>query len=118
MWFQFSGHGRFNMRDGCVSFDAMLKTFLGAGYHITTEDRDNGFFKERLGYYDINVDEPLSLKQLCRSHIRTQLRIVLNDTTIFPSIDELSLPTSLKHFLKLYDIIDLNKASINCRGHY
>nr|XP_022301211.1 ankyrin repeat and SOCS box protein 2-like isoform X1 [Crassostrea virginica]XP_022301212.1 ankyrin repeat and SOCS box protein 2-like isoform X1 [Crassostrea virginica]XP_022301213.1 ankyrin repeat and SOCS box protein 2-like isoform X1 [Crassostrea virginica]XP_022301214.1 ankyrin repeat and SOCS box protein 2-like isoform X1 [Crassostrea virginica]XP_022301215.1 ankyrin repeat and SOCS box protein 2-like isoform X1 [Crassostrea virginica] len=118
VWFQFSGHGRFNMRDGCVSFDAMLKTFLGAGYHITTEDRDNGFFKERLGYYDINVDEPLSLKQLCRSHIRTQLRIVLNDTTIFPSIDELSLPTSLKQFLKLYDIIDLNKASINCRGHY
>ena len=88
----------------------MLKTFLGAGYHITTEDRDNQFFQERLGYHDIDVDEPLSLKQQCRSIIRNQLRTVLKDTTIFPSIDELPLPTSLKQFLKLYDITDINKA--------
>nr|XP_022301431.1 uncharacterized protein LOC111109554 isoform X2 [Crassostrea virginica] len=115
VWSQFSLHSGFKMSDGCLSSDAMLKTFLGAGYHITLDDRNDLFMYEKaLRHYDINIDEPLSLKQLCRSQIRTQLRTVLNDTTIFPSIEQLPIPSSLKTFLKLHDIIDLNNSSINC----
>ena len=114
---QFSLHSGFKMSDGCLSSDAMLKTFLGAGYHITLDDRNDVLrlrYDKGLLHYDINIDEPLSLKQLCRSQIRTQLRTVLNDTTIFPSIEQLPIPSSLKTFLKLHDIIDLNNSSINC----
>ena len=115
VWFQFFRHSGFNLSGGCVSSDAMLKTFLGAGYHITLDDRNDLFMYEKeLRHYDINIDEPLSLKQLCRSQIRTQLRTVLNDTTIFPSIEQLPIPSLLKTFLKLHDIIDLNNSSINC----
>lgn len=104
--FQFSEHE--GNRFSCVSFVGFLETFLGAGYNITIDDRNNRFFKERLRRYDISVDEPFSLKQLCRSHIRIQLRAALNDSTMFTAIEKLPLPTSLKRFLKLQDIIDLD----------
>ena len=105
--FQFSEHERYG-RFSCVSFVDFLETFLGAGYNITIDDRNNRFFKERLRRYDISVDEPFSLKQLCRSHIRIQFRAALNDSTMFTAIEKLPLPTSLKRFLKLQDIIDLD----------
>ena len=113
VWSQFSDH----RHRSCVSFDVVLKTFLGAGYHLTFDDRNDPFsqIKDRLLHYGIDIDEPLSLKQLCRTHIRNQLRIVLNDTTILPSIEQLPIPSSLKMFLKLHDVIDLNNSSINCR---
>ena len=92
--YQFSDHIQ-NRKSSCVSFDVALKTFLGAGYHITLDDRNDVLrlrYDKGLLHYDINIDEPLSLKQLCRSQIRTQLRTVLNDTTIFPSIEQLPIP--------------------------
>ena len=44
---QFSLHSGFKMSDGCLSSDAMLKTFLGAGYHITLDDRNDLFMYEK-----------------------------------------------------------------------
>lgn len=118
VWFQFSGHSRFCSNNDCVQFSTLLETFLGAGYHLTSADINNQFIRENLKRIDVNVEEPVSLKQMCRSAIRERLRKSSKDTTIFPAIDTLHIPSQLKNYLKLRDIIDICSSSIHCRANF
>lgn len=117
VWFQFSGHNRYQYHSNgnCVQFSALLGTFLAAGYHFTSEDVSDRFIREKLISFDVNIEEPISLKQMCRSLIRGRLRTITMDATIFPSIDTLCIPTQLKDYLKLRDIIDIDSSSIHCK---
>lgn len=118
VWFQFSGHNCFRSNNDCVQFSTLLETFLGAGYHLTSADINNRFIRENLKRIDVNVEEPVSLKQMCRSAIRQRLRKSSKDTTIFPAIDTIHIPTQLKNYLKLRDIIDICSSSIHCRANF
>lgn len=118
VWFQFSGHNCFRSNNDCVHFSTLLETFLGAGYHLTSADINNRFIRENLKRIDVNVEEPVSLKQMCRSAIRQRLRKSSKDTTIFPAIDTIHIPTQLKNYLKLRDIIDICSSSIHCRANF
>lgn len=118
VWFQFSGHNCFRSNNDCVQFSTLLETFLGAGYHLTSADINNRFIRENLKRIDVNVEEPVSLKQMCRSAIRERLRKSSKDTTIFPAIDTLHIPSQLKDYLKLRDIIDICSSSIHCRANF
>lgn len=118
VWFQFSGHNRFRSNNDCVQFSTLLETFLGAGYYFTSADKNNRFFREELRRFGVNVEEPISLKQMCRTAIRERLRKISNDTTIFPAIDTLRIPNQIKNYLKLRDIIDIESSSIHCRANF
>jgi hypothetical protein len=100
--------------EDCVDFDTLIKTFLAAGYHYTDDDLDNRYIREDLERNGVTPEEPHSLKQTCRSVIRGHLRTCNKDTSVFPSVEKLPIPDSLKIYLKLCDIIDLKKSTINC----
>ncbi|XP_061171205.1 uncharacterized protein LOC133180747 isoform X2 [Saccostrea echinata] len=116
---QFSDHYyhyryRFRRDCICVGFHILLHIFIAAGYHYTHDDLDSQDIQIKMKEYGFTMEEPLSLKHSCRSMIRKHLRILNKDTTIFPSVDKLPIPLSLKDYLKLYNIIDLNNCSIDC----
>ncbi|XP_061194396.1 uncharacterized protein LOC133202575 [Saccostrea echinata] len=115
---QFAYHNLFDSRRKCVGFHIMLQTFIAAGYHYTSDDLDCSYTKTEMTENGINMDEPPSLKQSCRSIIRKQLRILNKDTSIFPPVNKLLIPLSLKDYLKLYNVIDLNKSLIQCTLKY
>lgn len=117
VWFQFSGHNLYRSNDDCIQFRILLETFLAAGYHFTSVDVNNHFIREELKNVNVNVDEPISLKQMCRSAIRERLRKFTKDTTIFPAIETLRIPTQLKDYLKLHDIIVIESSTIHCRAY-
>lgn len=99
----------------CIDFQHLLKAFFAAGYNLSSADRKDDL-KERLKRYDVQNEEPATLKQICRTAIRERLRIVAEDKTIFPAIDELEIPKTVKEFLKLYDVFNPRyQSSINCR---
>lgn len=81
-----------------------LKAFLTAGYNFSRNDRSDMSLVKKLEGYDIRINEPDRLKNICRTAIREQLRRVAEDKTIFPAIDVLCIPKDLKDFLKLYDM--------------
>ena len=56
----------------------------------------------------------LSLKSLARAHIRSHISSVNGDTSIFPAVEQLNIPTLLKDYLKLYDVVPSNLYSIRC----
>lgn len=116
VWFQFSRHTRYSCFGGCVKFSVILETFLAAGYHFTSVDHSNRVIREKLRRFGVNVAEPNSLKQMCRSAIRERLRKSTKDTTIFPAIDTLHIPTLMRDYLKLRDIIDIDSLDGHCRG--
>jgi hypothetical protein len=114
---QFYHHRR---EEHCVDFEIFLKTFLAAGYHYTRDDLDNidrYAVKEDLRNCGFNFEEPQSLQQTCRSVIRGYMRTLNKDTSVFPSVEKLPIPESLKTYLKLCDIIDLKKTSKHCNEH-
>lgn len=115
---QFSSHNRFPRNENCVDFESMLKTFLAAGYHYTNDDLDNRYIKEQLEKHGVYAEESRSLKQTCRSVIREHLRTVSKDTSLFPFVEKLPIPESLKAYLKLYDIIDLKNISMKCTAWF
>lgn len=118
VWFQFSGYTLYRSNDDCIQFSTLLETFLAAGYHFTSVDVNNHFIREELKSFNVIVDEPISLKQMCRSAIRERLKKFTKDTTIFSAIDTLRIPTQLKNYLKLRDIIDIESSFIHCRANF
>lgn len=98
VWFQFSRHTRYSCFGGCVKFSVILETFLAAGYHFTSVDHSNRVIREKLRRFGVNFAEPNSLKQMCRSAIRERLRKSTKDTTIFPAIDTLQIPTLMRDY--------------------
>lgn len=111
---QFSTHKNYTISK-CIELKHMLKTFFAAGYNFSTVDRKDDL-RERLKWYGVQNDEPATLKQICRTAIRRQLRRATEDKTIFPAIDKLEIPEILQEFLKLQDVINpLKQSSINCR---
>ncbi|XP_062604491.1 uncharacterized protein LOC134266296 [Saccostrea cucullata] len=115
---QFSYHNLFNSRRTCVGFNIMLQTFIAAGYRYTSDDLDCSYTKTKMAESGISMEEPPSLKQSCRSLIRKHLRIINKDTTIFPPVNKLPIPTSLKDYLKLCNIIDIKEGLIQCTLKY
>ncbi|XP_048743730.2 uncharacterized protein LOC125657117 [Ostrea edulis] len=115
---QFSSHNRYFRDENCVDFDTLLKTFLAAGYHYTNDDLDNRYIKEQLERHGVNAEEARSLKQTCRSVIREHLRTVSKDTSLFPFVEKLPIPESLKTYLKLCNIIDLKNISMKCKARF
>ncbi|XP_062604500.1 uncharacterized protein LOC134266303 [Saccostrea cucullata] len=115
---QFSQHSSLYLSMDCVNFKTFLQTFIGAGYHFTSDDTNNEYYKRELKRNGVNVEEPLSLKQCCRSMIRKHLRILSKDTSIFPFVDKLPIPLLLKEYLKLRNIFDLNNTVIKCKPRW
>ena len=93
-----------------VLLSLLFSFFIRRGRVFEADPFDNTgtYFKCHTAIQLLQHGVDPSLKQLCRSHIRIQLRAALNDSTMFTAIEKLPLPTSLKRFLKLQDIIDLD----------
>ncbi|XP_052072265.1 uncharacterized protein LOC127710450 [Mytilus californianus] len=92
----------------CIDKQTFITTFLAAGYDLTVSDMN--CFGEDFRKSDIDLKimndfgRPQGLKHLARTIIREHIRSVNMDTSVFPVIDKLKLPTILKDFLKLYDV--------------
>ncbi|VDI36599.1 Hypothetical predicted protein [Mytilus galloprovincialis] len=89
----------------CIDEKTLEATFFAAGYDLTVSDTD---------YQIGNFGRTQRLKNLARTQIRKHIRSVNEDTSVFPVIDKLILPTILKDFLKLYDVSPFDMSSIVC----
>ncbi|CAG2256614.1 SOCS5 [Mytilus edulis] len=108
-------HGDYN----CIEEETFLTTFLAAGYDLTVSDMNcckEYFDRSNTDIFKIMHDysRPSSLKHLVRAKIRNHIRSVNMDTSVFPVIDKLTLPTILQDFLKLYDVSPSDMTSMIC----
>ncbi|XP_063395782.1 uncharacterized protein LOC134680604 [Mytilus trossulus] len=107
--------------DYCVDDRTFVATFLAAGYELTVADMnryENYHFKSGTDYQIVNdFGRTPRLKHLARTQIRKHIRSVNEDTSVFPVIDKLTLPTILKDFLKLYDVSPSDMSSVVCHEH-
>ncbi|XP_063395777.1 uncharacterized protein LOC134680602 [Mytilus trossulus] len=112
----------FRKHDYCVKDKLFLRTFLAAGYRLTATDIkyvENKYIKDR---FDFGKDDEFmqitgrlaSLKHLARTKIRSHIISVNKDTSIFPAVDMLELPVTLKDFLKLYDVSPPDLSLVIC----
>ncbi|XP_076106650.1 uncharacterized protein LOC143075192 isoform X3 [Mytilus galloprovincialis] len=105
----------------CIEKKTFLATFLAAGYNLTVSDMnryENDHYKSETDYQIVNdFGRTQRLKHLARTQIRKHIRSVNEDTSVFPIIDKLTLPTILKDFLKLYDVSPVDLSSIVCYEH-
>lgn len=115
-------HNALNIRKGatCVSSSVLFETFLAAGYKFEESELSKcypllGESRSRELYRKYGA--PATLKHLSRSAIRTCILSVNNDTSVFSSIDKLTLPNLIKDYLKLSDVVPLDIDSIICYEH-
>lgn len=101
-------------RSNCIHLKQLLEVFFAAGYNFSTEDLNDNL-KQKVNDLGVYNEEPARLKQICRTAIRARLRTVAEDQTIFPAIDALEIPQILINFLKLQDVVNLDKSSFICR---
>lgn len=101
-------------KSNCIHLKQLLEVFFAAGYNFSTEDLNDNL-KQKMNELRVHNEEPARLKQICRTAIRARLRTVAEDQTIFPAIDALEIPQILINFLKLQDVVNLDKSSFICR---
>ncbi|VDI36608.1 Hypothetical predicted protein [Mytilus galloprovincialis] len=107
--------------DYCIDDKIFLATFVSSGYDLTVSDMncyENDYFQIETDYHLLKgFGRPPSLKHLARTQIRKHIRFVNMDTSVFPIIDKLKLPTILKDFLKLFDVSPADISAIVCYEH-
>ncbi|XP_063447838.1 uncharacterized protein LOC134727390 [Mytilus trossulus] len=107
--------------DYCIDVKIFLATFVSSGYDLTISDKncyENDYFQSETEYHLLkDFGRPPSLKHLARTQIRKHIRFINMDTSVFPIIDKLKLPTILKDFLKLFDVSPADISSIVCFEH-
>ncbi|XP_076106644.1 uncharacterized protein LOC143075190 isoform X2 [Mytilus galloprovincialis] len=107
--------------DYCMDDKIFLATFVSSGYDLTVSDMncyENDYFQIETDYHLLKgFGRPPSLKHLARTQIRKHIRFVNMDTSVFPIIDKLKLPTILKDFLKLFDVSPADISAIVCYEH-
>lgn len=105
----------------CIDEETFLTTFLSAGYKFTTSDTNDieNELPSLKGTYELAKDHGhvTKLKQLCRTNLRNHIRYVNKDTSVFPMIDRLRLPTRMKDYLKLWDVSPVDLTSTVCCHH-
>ncbi|XP_071180802.1 uncharacterized protein [Mytilus edulis] len=107
-----------NRNHNCIVRKSFVTTFLAAGYDLPISEMNH--LEKYCRRWDIDFElitdfgRPPSLKHLARTLIRKHIRFVNMDTSVFPVIDKLTLPTILKDFLKLYDVSPSDMTSIIC----
>ncbi|CAG2236181.1 unnamed protein product [Mytilus edulis] len=107
--------------DYCIDGKIFLATFVSSGYDLTISDMncyENDYFQSETDYHLLkDFGRPPSLKHLARTQIRKHIRFINMDTSVFPIIDKLKLPTILKDYLKLFDGRPADISPIVCYEH-